>query len=186
MALELIIGPMFAGKSCEIIRRIRMLKVLKKNYIVVKPSIDTRYDDNMIVSHNFDKEDCIKLNKLSDIYNIDNNIFNNCDTILIDEGQFFDDLFETVKNLVEICRKNVIVSGLIGDYNRMKFGQISDLIPICDLDKITILTALCLHCMDGTPASFSHRNNLSNEQILIGESDMYSSICRKHYLQLKN
>ena len=65
--LDIIIGPMFAGKSCELIRRIRLLKVLKKEYIVIKPKIDNRYDNltdsSMIISHNFDKEHCIQLNK---------------------------------------------------------------------------------------------------------------------------
>jgi thymidine kinase len=186
MSLELIIGPMFSGKSCEILRHIRMLKVLKKKYIVVKPSIDTRYDENMIVSHNMDKEPCTRLKHLNNIYDINKDIFDGVDTILIDEGQFFDDLHVVVKKLIENNNKNVIVAGLIGDYNRQKFGQILDLMPFCDLDKIKLLTALCVNCMDGTSASFSHRTNISNEQILIGESDMYSSICRKHYSELKN
>jgi len=186
MSLELIVGPMFSGKSCEILRRIRMLKVLKKKYLVVKPSIDTRYDENMIVSHNMEKEPCTRLKKLVDIYDINKDIFDKVDTILIDEGQFFDDLLVIVKKLVEKDNINVIVAGLIGDYNRQKFGQILDLMPFCDLDKIKFLTALCVDCMDGTSASFSHRNNISDEQILIGCGDIYSSICRKHYIEHNN
>ena len=177
--LELIIGPMFAGKSCELIRRIRILKVLNKKYIVVTPSIDNRYDNDMIVSHNFDKEPCIKLNNLQDIYSHDLNV----DTIFIDEGQFFTDLL-IVKNLVEKNNINVIVCGLVGDYNRNKFGQIVDLIPLCD--NIITLKAMCLLCMDGTHGIFSHRKHKSPEQVLIGEKDSYISLCRKHYLELSN
>ncbi len=179
--LHLIIGPMFAGKSCELIRRIRLLKVLKKNYIVIKPIIDNRYEVEMIVSHNYDKEHCISLNKLNDVLNLDN-LKNNIDTIFIDEGQFFADLKETVIYLVEALHINVIVSGLDGDSNRNKFGSILDLIPYSN--TCTKINAACILCLDGTPAPFSFRNENNNEQILIGSTDKYMSLCRKHYLEL--
>ena len=178
--LELIYGPMFAGKSCELIRRIRLLKVLNKKYCVVKPQIDTRYDSESIVSHNKESEQCIKLESMNSIYSIDISII---DTIFIDEGQFFSDLKDVVIDLVENHNKNVVVAGLITDYHRNKFGQILDLIPFCD--KSTQLNALCLYCMDGTPAIFSYRKqNINTDQILIGEKDVYISICRKHLLDL--
>ncbi len=186
--LDIIIGPMFAGKSCELIRRIRLLKVLKKEYIVIKPKIDNRYDNlydsNMIVSHNFDKEHCIVLDKLENIF--DNNLVN-IDTIFIDEGQFFDDLVNIVKILVEHHNINVVITGLDGDSNRNKFGHILDLIPFCN--TCTKINAACIMCLDGTPAPFSFRkvhnnNNVHyNEQILIGAGDSYMSLCRKHYLE---
>ena len=66
--LELIIGPMFSGKSTEIIRRIRLLKVIKKKIIVIKPEIDNRYLENKITSHNFESADCISVSLLSDIH----------------------------------------------------------------------------------------------------------------------
>ena len=180
--LELIFGPMFAGKSTELIRHIRLLKVLNKNYVVIKPKIDVRYKDNMVVSHSNEKTDCIVLNKMNDIYNIISQIdFVSIDTIFIDEGQFFDDLKIVVIELVEKHNKNVIVAGLDGDSNRNKFGQILDLIPYCD--KLTKLNALCLKCMDGTPGIFSHRDINCMNQVLIGGSNEYSSMCRKHYLE---
>ena len=181
--LDIIIGPMFAGKSCELIRRIRLLKVLKKEYIVVKPVIDNRYDNlydsSMIVSHNFDKEHCIQLNKMNDIYN---NNLQNIDTIFIDEAQFFDDLVDVVKNLVEFYKINIVVTGLDGDSNRNKFGHILDLIPLCN--SCTKINAACIMCLDGTPAPFSFRKkHIAQEQILIGAGDSYMSLCRKHYLE---
>jgi thymidine kinase len=176
--LELIYGPMFAGKSCELIRRIRLLKVLNKQYLVIKPLIDTRYDSESIVSHNMDQEKCIKLESMKTIDSIKLDLI---DTVFIDEGQFFDDLKEYVIKLVEVYNKNVIVAGLITDFNRNKFGQILDLIPFSD--KITQLNALCLYCMDGTPGIFSHRKqNINTDQIQIGENDLYVSVCRKHFL----
>jgi len=183
MSLELIFGPMFAGKSCELIRRIRMLKVLGRKYMVIKPCIDTRYKVDMIVSHNMEEEKCIILNKMEDIYYHE---YDDVSTIFIDEAQFFSDLKEIVIELVEKYNKNVIVAGLIGDSDRKAFGQIIDLIPFCDSNKITSLNALCLHCNDGTIGSFSHCNMRHKDQILVGESNIYNSVCRKHYLQLNN
>jgi thymidine kinase len=174
--LDIIIGPMFAGKSCELIRRIRLLKVLKKDYIVIKPKIDNRYDDSMIVSHNFDKEHCCVLEKLEHIFN--NNLYN-IDTIFIDEGQFFNDLVNSVKILVEHHKINVVITGLDGDSNRNKFGHILDLIPFCN--TCTKINAACIMCLDGTPAPFSFRKTHNKEQILIGAADSYMSLCRKHY-----
>ena len=154
--LDIIIGPMFAGKSCELIRRIRLLKVLKKEYMVIKPKIDNRYDNltdsSMIVSHNLDKEHCIQLNKLEEIYSYE---LVNIDTIFIDEGQFFEDLVNVVKNLVELYKINVVVTGLDGDSNRNKFGHILDLIPFCN--SCTKINAACIMCLNGTPAPFSYR-----------------------------
>ena len=130
--LDIIIGPMFAGKSCELIRRIRILKVLQKNYLVVKPSIDNRYEESNsgshIISHNYDKEHCIVLQHMNDIFDkLNNNT--NINTIFVDEGKFFDDLKEAVIRLVEEYHINVVITGLDGDSNRNKFGQILDLIP---------------------------------------------------------
>ena len=190
--LDIIIGPMFAGKSCELIRRIRLLKVLKKDYIVIKPKIDNRYDnlyDSMIVSHNFDKEHCCVLEKLEHIFN---NNLDNINTIFIDEGQFFDDLVSIVKILVEHHKINVVITGLDGDSNRNKFGHILDLIPFCN--TCTKINAACIMCLDGTPAPFSfrkinnndnnnHTDNYHTDQILIGAGDSYMSLCRKHYLE---
>lgn len=182
--LDIIIGPMFAGKSCELIRRIRLLKVLKKEYIVVKPKIDNRYDDlydsNMIVSHNFDKEHCVVLDKMSDIYL---NNLTNINTIFVDEAQFFDDLIDAVKSLVEDYKINVVITGLDGDSNRNKFGHILELIPFAN--TCTKINASCIMCLDGTPAPFSYRKTHNNhEQILIGSGDNYMSLCRKHYLEM--
>ena len=186
--LDIIIGPMFAGKSCELIRRIRILKVLQKNYLVIKPSIDNRYEDSPInshiISHNYEKEHCVVLQHMNDIFDkfIFDKLNNNINTIFIDEGQFFDDLKEVVIRLVEEYHINVVITGLDGDSNRNKFGQILDLIPYCT--SCTKINACCVKCMDGTPAPFSYRkkNNI-NEQVLIGANDMYMSLCRKHYLE---
>ena len=88
--LELIIGPMFSGKSSELIRKIRLAKTINKKVLVIKPLIDNRYDNSKIVSHAFESENCETVENLK---SLDDKI-NNYDLIVIDEGQFFSDLKE--------------------------------------------------------------------------------------------
>jgi thymidine kinase len=171
--LELIIGPMFSGKSTELIRKIRLLQKIDKKVIVVKPIIDNRYIANKITTHNFDSVECMVLTKLSDIDNI--NIY---DTIVIDEGQFFTDLKETVITWLDKYNINIIVGGLDGDFQRNPIGQILDLIP--HSDQCIKLTSLCNICKDGTIAPFSRRIVQSNNTILVGGSESYIPVCRKH------
>ena len=178
--LELIIGPMFSGKSTELIRHIRMMKVINAKYIVIKPKIDTRYDSDKIVSHNKDSESCIVVDDLNEITD---DIINDCSYLIIDEGQFLKNLKNKVLYWVEKLKKNVIIGGLDGDFQRNPIGEIIDLIPYADICNKE--TALCKICNDGTLALFSHRiSNNNKEQILIGTNDAYIPVCRSHYLNL--
>jgi len=178
--LDIVFGPMFAGKSTELIRRIRQLKTLNKNYIVVKPAIDNRYSSNHVVSHNDDKEECMRISEIDEIYHYlsTENRYKNIHTLFIDEAQFFDNLKENVLGILEKLNINIVIVGLDGDFNRNKFGEILDLIPYCDTCQK--ITALCKECNDGTPALFTHRNNKNNDQIEVGNN--YVSLCRYHYL----
>ncbi len=176
--LELIIGPMFSGKSTELIKNVRLHKVINRKVLVIKPKIDIRYDKNRIVSHSGDKEDCITTDDLNDI-KIE--IINKHDIIIIDEGQFFKSLKSCCLEWVEKYNKHVIVGGLDGDYKRQPMGEMLDLIPFCD--SYQKLNALCKMCNDGTKAIFSKRIvNSSENQVLIGGAESYVSVCRKHYL----
>ena len=174
--LEIFLGPMFAGKSTEIIRRIRKMKFIGKKILVVKPQIDNRYNEDKITSHDYETADCIIVTNLSELNVKDYN------TIIIDEGQFFNDLKEYVISWVDIFDINVVVAGLDGDFQRQPIGQMLELIPYAD--SCIKLNALCSKCKDGTNASFTHRIIHSNEQILIGGSDTYIPLCRKCYLNM--
>jgi len=99
------------------------------------------------------------------------------DVILINEGQFFPDLYNVVVDMLKYNKK-VYVCGLDGDFERKKFGTILDLIPLCD--KVTKLTSLCSQCKDGTPGIFSMRLTNELEQTVVG-SDNYIPVCRKCY-----
>jgi thymidine kinase len=175
--LEIFLGPMFAGKSTEIIRRIRKMKFIGKKILVVKPQIDNRYNEDKITSHDYETADCIIVTNLSELQNI-----KDYNTIIIDEGQFFNDLKENVILWVDTFDINVVIAGLDGDFQRQPIGQILELIPYAD--SCVKLNALCSKCKDGTNASFSHRIINSNEQILIGGSDTYIPLCRKCYLNM--
>ena len=102
-----------------------------------------------------------------------------CNVIIINEGQFFGDIFETVIDWVENKEKIVYVCGLDSDFKRNKFGNFLELIPFCD--KITKLKSLCMKCKNGEKALFSKRITNDESQIVIG-SDNYIPVCRKCYL----
>jgi thymidine kinase len=177
--LDIIIGPMFSGKSFELIRRIRLLKILEKEYLVIKPKLDDRYtDENVICTHNYDKEKCIQVKKLSESYH--NNY--NYDTIFIDEAQFFPDLKDFVLNVLEKKNINIVMAGLDGDFLRKPFGQVLELIPYSD--TCIKKRALCKICKDGSHALFSHRISSRDEQVLVGSTETYTPVCRKCYIEL--
>ena len=175
--LELIIGNMFSGKSSELIRRINREKAINKKILVINYNLDNRYSTDSISTHDFTKVKCLRVSKLNDI---PQGMIVDYDSFFIDEGQFFIDLYEYVKILVEKYNKHVVVSGLDGDSNREIFGQIIKLIPICDtIDK---LRAYCNKCNNGTYAPFTKKiKGSSDELIEIGGSDKYIPVCRFHF-----
>jgi thymidine kinase len=173
---ELIIGPMFSGKSTEIIRRVRLLKLINKKILILKPTIDNRYVEGKITSHNYETVDCKIINNLNDI---DDTELNEINTIIIDEGQFFSDLLVTVSKWLKQLSINIIVAGLDGDFQQKPIGQILNLIPLSN--KCLKLNSVCNICKDGTEAPFTYRHVKSNDTILIGGSESYIPVCRKHY-----
>lgn len=174
--LEMIIGPMFSGKSTELIREIRLAKVIEKKVLVIKPLLDDRYENTKIVSHSFESEEC---NTIDFLYKLDEQVLK-YDLIVIDEGQFFPDLKETVLKWVEQYNKEILIGGLDGDFKRKPIGQILELIPYAD--KCKKISSMCKLCNDGTKAIFSHRITNNSEQVQIGGSESYSPLCRKHYI----
>lgn len=172
-SLELIVGPMFSGKTTELQKKVKQLQINNKKFIVVKHSKDNRYVSNMMTTHNFVSIDCMLFTKLSDINNI-----NTYDAIVIDEGQFFTDLKETISYWLDNYNINIIIGGLDGDFQRKPIGQILELIPLSD--TCIKLTAECKLCNDGTRAPFSRRIVDSTDTILIGGAESYIPVCRKH------
>ena len=180
MSLQLIIGPMYSGKTTELLRLFNRYKCIGKNIIVITHSIDTRYHEG-ICSHDSQSCDSINLSELSDL---DERLFDKLDVIIVEELQFFDDAFEIITYWVDECNKTVICAGLDGDFERNPFGDVLRLIP--HANNITKLTALCKKCNDGTPAIFSKRIKMNGNQTMVGGAESYESVCRKHYLEEKN
>jgi thymidine kinase len=190
--LEIILGSMYSGKTSRLVEIYKQCKFCNISVVVINHSIDTRYDDELLSTHDKIKIPCIKTEKLFDIYPYDLNLEKGvqnipritdkfkivaCEVVLINEGQFFPDLEEFVKILLTNDKK-VYVCGLDGDFERKKFGQILNLIPLCD--KVTKLTSLCSVCKNGAPGIFSKRITLETEQTVVG-SDNYIPVCRKCY-----
>jgi thymidine kinase len=188
--LELIIGPMYAGKTSEILEIYKQCNFCSIPVSIINHTIDIRYHDTMVSSHDKQMAPCLQANKLSDIWTREgwlvsgnesdiyaNKLLKNAEVILINEGQFFPDLYEVVVDMLN-NKKKVYVCGLDGDFERKKFGSILDLIPLCD--KVRKLTSLCSICRDGTPGIFSMRLTDEKEQTMVG-SDNYIPVCRKCY-----
>jgi thymidine kinase len=192
--LELIVGPMYSGKTSRLVEVYNKCKFCNILVSVINHTIDNRYDEELLSTHDQIKIPCIKTERLMDLW-LDSSInimeddisclpriqeiFQICrsEVVLINEGQFFPDLKEFVDYLLK-NEKKVYICGLDGDFERKKFGQILDLIPLCD--KVTKLTSLCSLCKDGTPGIFSMRLTKETEQTVVG-SDNYIPVCRKCY-----
>lgn len=190
--LEIILGGMYAGKTSRLVEIYKQCKFCNISVAVINHSIDNRYDDELLSTHDQVKIPCIKTEKLFDVWmdyiNMESNFelvprikdkikVARSNVILINEGQFFPDLEDCVKKILEHGKK-VYVCGLDGDFERKKFGQILNLIPLCD--KVTKLTSLCSLCKNGTPGIFSKRITSQKEQTIVG-SDNYIPVCRNCY-----
>ena len=181
--LELFIGPMFSGKTSKLVEIYKQCLFCNIPVAVINHSIDKRYDDTLMSTHDKIMIPCIQTNKLGDVWITDmtkmQRIDDSCtlvnaDVILINEGQFFEDLLPTVEHMLQ-HNKKIYIGGLDGDFERKKFGQILDLIPLCD--KVTKITSLCSLCKDGTPGIFSKRISSEKEQTVVGSSN-YIPVCR--------
>ena len=177
---KIYIGPMFSGKSTELIRLIRREKAIDNNILVIKPLIDKRYSEDHVCSHDYDKVQCVTTKELKSTKSIKD--WNNIKVIFIDEAQFFKGLYDFVVECLEVYNKSVVIVGLDGDYKREPFGDILRLIPLSD--EVKKLTAYCHFCKDGTPGIFTLRMTNDDKQELVGGSDIYRSVCRHHYLLL--
>lgn len=176
--LRLVIGPMFSGKTFFCIRLARRYRAIGKNVLFVNSHKDTRYSDTCVVTHDGDSEKCIFLENLKDL--IDKTEYVDADVVVIEEAQFFTDLYDVITTQSDISGKEFIVSGLSGDYQRQEIGGILSLIPYAEyVDK---LSGLCQRCKDGTLGSYSLRLTEETDQISIGGKNRYECVCRKHFL----
>tara|TARA_Y100000356_G_C11188326_1_gene250709 strand:+ start:320 stop:856 length:537 start_codon:yes stop_codon:yes gene_type:complete len=175
MGLDIIMGNMFSGKTSELIRRLKRLKVIGKKIIVISSAKDTRSPDEVLKTHDNVKFKCLKVMDLFDVIYMED--YDDADIIAIDEAQFFPRLKKFVEYIM-YENKEVILAGLDGDSFQKKFGEILDCIPMAS--NVTKLSALCMHCNDGTPGPFTKRIVDNMQLELIGGNDMYMAVCDRH------
>ncbi|WP_294343110.1 thymidine kinase [uncultured Clostridium sp.] len=175
--IEVVCGPMYSGKSEELIRRIRRAEIAKQKVQVFKPTIDDRYDKQDIVSHRGDKIQGIPISRSEEILNY---LDDDTEVIGIDEVQFFDDGIIKVVNKLADENKRVIVAGLDTDFRGEPFNVMPQLMAIAEfVDKIT---AICMKC--GNPATKTQRlidgkpADYNDPIVLIGAKESYEARCR--------
>jgi len=178
--LEIVLGPMFSGKTSALIKKYNELQSQSENVVAVNYVADKRYHDTLLSSHDKAMIPCIMIEDIHDSWyntsNINYSALHECEYILINEAQFFNKLYEVVISMIE-SNKKVYLYGLDGDFNRNKFGQMLDLIPLCD--NVQKLHAKCHIC--SLDAIFSHRISNESSQVVIG-SDNYIPLCRNCYV----
>lgn len=172
--VEVICGPMFSGKSEELIRRVTRSKIARIPVQVFKPRLDNRYAEEEVVSHSALKMDATPV---EDSVQLLKAISHVTQVIGIDEGQFFDDgLVEIVDNLAA-TGKQVIIAGLDTDYLRRPFEPIPSL---CDrAEYVTKMLAVCHKC--GGPGMYTQRTVASDDLVVLGATDSYEARCRMCY-----
>ena len=173
--LKIILGCMYAGKTSKLINIYKMMQFSNISTIVINYEEDIRYDDKLMSTHDKTMIPCYRLKYLENL-NCD---LTNVKVIIINEGQFFPDLFKFVKNMLEL-KKDIYVCGLDGDFKMEKFGQILDLIPLCN--EVEKLSAICAVCKNGTKAYFTKRITNEKGQKVIG-SNNHLPVCRNCHIK---
>ena len=169
--IEVVCGPMFCGKSEELIRRLRRAQIARQRVQVFKPAIDNRYGETEIVSHSELRLTAVNISEAGEILE---KLDPRTSVIGVDEAQFFG------PELVEICErlanlgKRVIVAGLDTDYRGVPFEPVPELMTVAE--EVTKLLAICVKC--GNPAKHTQRTVQSGERILVGATDAYEARCR--------
>jgi thymidine kinase len=168
--VEVITGSMFSGKTEELIRRMKRAKFAKQNVEIFKPTVDKRYDDEMVVSHDSNEIHSTAVPSSANIPILANGV----DVVGIDEAQFFDE------GLVFVCKAladsgiRVIVAGLDMDYKGNPFGPIPAI--MAKAEYVTKVHAICMYC--GDLANHSFRKIDKQALVVLGEVDQYEPLCR--------
>jgi len=174
-SIEVICGPMFSGKTSELIRRVERAQIAKQRVQIFKPAIDVRYDETKVVSHSSRAVNSEPVEKAVDILV---KLKDTTRIVAIDEIQFFDmDIVKVVRKLANRGYR-VICAGLDLDFRAVPFGPMPMILAIAD--EVQKIHAICTVC--GANATRSQRlSDLSKETVLLGEKDSYEARCRGHY-----
>lgn len=168
--IEVIVGSMFSGKTEELIRRLKRAQFAKQKVEIFKPTVDTRYDEFKVVSHQGIEIMSTPVPSSANILLLATDV----DVVGIDEAQFFDNELPYVCNQLADRGIRVIVAGLDLDYTGKPFGPIPNLMSTAEY--VTKVHAICMQC--GNLAYVSHRKTSEESLVLLGETDSYEPLCR--------
>lgn len=173
--IEVVCGPMFSGKTEELIRRLRRAALARQTVQVFKPAIDRRYHDSHITSHSAQSLEALPVTDVSDL---SAHLAEDTQVVGVDEAQFFGvELVPAVQRLADRGVR-VIIAGLDLDYLGRPFEPIPQLLAVAE--QITKCLAVCSHC--GALASRSYRTVESEDRVVVGAAELYEALCRKCYL----
>jgi thymidine kinase len=173
--IEVICGSMFSGKTEELIRRLKRAQIAKQKVEIFKPTVDQRYDDEMVVSHDSNE---IRSTPVPSSTNI-RLLANDVDVVGIDEAQFFDDEIVRVCNDLANRGIRVIVAGLDMDFKGNPFGPMPALMATAEY--VTKVHAICPKT--GNLAHYSHRKTKNDKLVMLGEAEEYEPLSRAAYFR---
>ena len=169
--MEVICGSMFSGKTEELIRRLRRAEMAGQNVEIFKPKLDTRYADDEVVSHNFNKIRSTPVESPNEILLLGST----CDVVGIDEAQFFDESIVEVAYKLANSGIRVVIAGLDMDFMGRPFGPIPNLMATAEY--VTKVHAICKRT--GNLANHSMRTTTNTDLVQLGETDSYEAVSRK-------
>ena len=172
--MEVICGSMFSGKTEELIRRLRRAEMAGQKVEIFKPKIDTRYDEEEVVSHNHNKIRSTPVESSNEILLLGST----CDVVGIDEAQFFDDGIVEVSNQLANNGIRVVIAGLDMDFLGRPFGPMPNLMATAEY--VTKVHAICK--TTGNLANYSMRTSSSKDLVQLGETDSYEAVSRRIFI----
>tara|TARA_B100001057_G_scaffold400250_1_gene411368 strand:+ start:771 stop:1400 length:630 start_codon:yes stop_codon:yes gene_type:complete len=179
--IEVVCGPMFSGKTEELLRRVRRAQIAAQPAVIFKPAADTRYQKDQVTSHNASALPSVTVRSSGDILEYLRKQPRLFTVVAIDEAQFFD--AELPATCVSLANKGVriIAAGLDLDYRGKPFGVIPELLALAE--EVTKLHAVCMET--GRPAHFSHRIAGGNSTVEVGEKDRYIPLTRQAFVEAR-
>lgn len=172
--IEVITGPMFSGKSEELIRRLKRAQIAKRRVSCFKPDLDIRYHRTAIASHSAQTLDALTVANVEELKSVLMPMAGAVEVVGIDEAQFFDPSLVSLANELVHLGKRVIVAGLDTTFTGEPFAPMPELLAICD--EVVKLSAVCMQC--GAPAIHTQRLGSSQTLVLVGATGVYEARCR--------
>jgi thymidine kinase len=172
--IEVITGPMFSGKSEELIRRLKRAQIAKRRVASFKPDLDVRYHRNAIASHSAQSLEASTVANVEELKAVLMPMIDVIEVVGIDEAQFFDTSLVSLANELVRMGRRVILAGLDTTFTGEPFAPIPDLMAIAD--EVVKLSAVCMQC--GAPAIHTQRLGSSQSLVLVGAAGLYEARCR--------